>query len=151
MAARRRVGAGAAQGARRKPSAVRGKNAARGTVKAESRDLALGVAKAALDNKALNVEIIDVRGKVDYSDYVIVMAGRSDRHVAGLVRNIEETLAKESGVRCIGVEGMPQATWVLLDYGDVIVHVFHQDTRGYYDLESLWIDAARVAVDDPGA
>ena len=75
------------------------------------------------------------------------MAGRSDRHVGGLVRNIEQTLEGEHAVRCIGVEGMPQATWVLLDFGDVIVHVFHQDTRGYYDLESLWIDAARVSVD----
>ena len=147
MAARRRVGAGAAQGARRKPSGGRASKVAPRPAQPDSRELALAVAQIALDNKALNVEIIDVRGKVDYSDYVIVMAGRSDRHVGGLVRHIEQTLDGERGVRCIGVEGMPQATWVLLDYGDVIVHVFHQDTRGYYDLESLWIDAARVSVD----
>lgn len=147
MAARRRVGAGAAQGARRKPSGGRSSKAAARAAQPASRELALAVARVALDHKALNVEIIDVRGKVDYSDYVIVMAGRSDRHVGGLVRNIEQTLERERGARCIGVEGMPQATWVLLDYGDVIVHVFHQDTRGYYDLESLWIDAARVSVD----
>ncbi len=114
----------------------------------EARELALSIANVALDIKALNVEIIDVRGKVDYSDYVVVMSGRSDRQVAALARNIEQKLDHD-GVRCIGIEGMPQATWLLMDYGDVIVHIFHQDTRGYYDLESLWIDAARVTVDDP--
>jgi len=158
LAARRRVGArasAAASAARRKPvGRAAGKGPGRAGTKAaakaappESREVALAIAQVGLDQKALNVEIIDVRGKVDYSDYVVVMAGRSDRHVGGLVRQIEQALERDHGVRCIGVEGMPQATWVLIDYGDVIVHVFHQDTRGYYDLESLWIDAARVAVD----
>jgi ribosome-associated protein len=113
---------------------------------AEARSLALAVANAALENKALNVEIIDVRGKVDYSDFVVVMSGRSDRQVAALARNIEEAL-KARGLRCLGVEGLPHASWLLMDFGDVIVHIFHQDTRGYYDLETLWIDAARVAVE----
>lgn len=111
-----------------------------------SRKTALAVAAAALDNKALNVDIIDVRGKVDYSDYVVIMSGRSDRHVAALARHVEEAL-RAKGERCLGVEGLPQARWLLMDFGDVIVHVFHQDTRGYYDLERLWIDAARVAVE----
>lgn len=113
----------------------------------DARKLALAVAAAALDSKALNVEIIDVRGKVDYSDYVVVMSGRSDRQVAALARNIEQAVLRDQGARCIGVEGMPHAAWLLMDYGDVIVHIFHQDTRGYYDLETLWIDAARVAVE----
>ena len=113
----------------------------------EARELALAVAAVALEHKALNVEIIDVRGKVDYSDYVIVMSGRSDRQVNALGGHIEATLKKERNVRCIGMEGMPHGNWLLMDYGDVIVHIFHQDTRGYYDLETLWIDAARVAVD----
>jgi ribosome-associated protein len=113
---------------------------------AEARALALAVANAALEHKALNVEIIDVRGKVDYSDYVVVMSGRSDRQVAALARNIEEAL-KTRGLRCIGVEGLPHASWLLMDFGDVIVHIFHEDTRGYYDLETLWIDAARVSVE----
>ncbi|HMI91702.1 MAG TPA: ribosome silencing factor [Polyangiales bacterium] len=112
-----------------------------------SRKTALAVAAAALDNKALNVDIIDVRGKVDYSDYVVIMSGRSDRHVAALARHVEEAL-RTKGQRCLGVEGLPQASWLLMDFGDVIVHVFHQDTRGYYDLESLWFDAARVEVKD---
>lgn len=109
-----------------------------------ARSIALAIAEVGLDNKALNVEIIDVRGKVDYSDYVVVMSGRSDRQVNALGRHIEEELQQKHKARCLGVEGMPSGTWLLMDYGDVVVHIFHEDTRGYYDLETLWIDAARV-------
>jgi len=109
-----------------------------------SRELALRVAEAALDKKAARIEIIDVRGKVDYTDYVVVMSGRSDRQVAAIARGIEEDLKSKYGARCSGVEGLPQGNWVLLDFGDVVVHIFHQDTRDYYDLEALWLDADRV-------
>jgi ribosome-associated protein len=112
----------------------------------DGRKLALLIAEAGLDKKALQAEIIDVRGKVDYADYVVIMSGRSDRQVNAIARGIEEK-AKESGYRCLGVEGLPSGSWVLMDFSDVIVHIFHEDTRGYYDLESLWIDAARVSVD----
>ena len=110
---------------------------------------ALAIAEAGLDKKAINVEIIDVRGKVDYTDFIIVMSGRSDRQVNALAKGIEDTLKVEHGVRCFGVEGLPEGHWVLMDFGDVIVHIFHEDTRGYYDIESLWIDAARIEVDQP--
>jgi ribosome-associated protein len=109
-----------------------------------ARLIALAIAEVGLEHKALNVEIIDVRGKVDYSDYVVVMSGRSDRQVNALGRHIEEELKEKHKARCLGVEGMPSGTWLLMDYGDVVVHIFHEDTRGYYDLETLWIDAARV-------
>lgn len=111
-----------------------------------AQELALAIAAVALEHKALNVEIIDVRGKVDYSDYVVVMSGRSDRQVNALASNIEDALEKKK-IHCVGIEGMPHGNWLLMDYSDVIVHIFHQDTRGYYDLESLWLDAARVAVE----
>lgn len=107
---------------------------------------ALAIAEAALEKKALHVEVIDVRGKVDYADYVVVMSGRSDRQVTALARSIEEELLRKERVRCSGVEGLGQGAWVLMDFGDVIVHIFHEDMRGYYDLESLWSDAARVDV-----
>jgi ribosome-associated protein len=109
-----------------------------------ARAVALAIAEVGLEHKALNVEIIDVRGKVDYSDYVVVMSGRSDRQVNALGRHIEEELKQKHKARCLGVEGMPSGTWLLMDFGDVVVHIFHEDTRGYYDLETLWIDAARV-------
>ena len=107
-------------------------------------ELAVLVAEAALDKKAGRIEIIDVRGKVDYTDYVVVMSGRSDRQVAAIARGIEEDLKLKHGTRCSGVEGLPQGNWVLLDFGDVVVHIFHQDARGFYDIEGLWLDADRV-------
>jgi ribosome-associated protein len=108
--------------------------------------VALAIAEAALDKKALNVEIIDVQGKVDYADYVVVMSGTSDRQVNALARGIAEDVEKKTGSKCLGVEGLPGGAWVLMDFGDVVVHIFHHDVRGYYDLESLWIDAARLPV-----
>ncbi len=113
---------------------------------AAAKTLALAIAEAALDRKALNVEIIDVADKVDYTDYVVVMSGRSDRQVSALARNLEQDVVAKTRQRCLSVEGLPQASWVLMDFGDVIVHIFHDDTRGYYDLESLWIDAPRLPV-----
>ena len=109
-----------------------------------AKEIALRVAEAALEKKALQIEIIDVQGKVDYADYVVVMSGRSDRHVNAVAQGIRETMKNKFHERCYGLEGLPQGNWVLMDFGDVIVHIFHQDTRGYYDLEALWIDAARV-------
>jgi ribosome-associated protein len=111
-----------------------------------SQRVALAVAEAALDKKAVNVEIIDVAGKVDYADYIVVMSGTSDRQVNALARGIAEDVETKTKNKCLGVEGLPGGAWVLMDFGDVVVHIFHQDVRGYYDLESLWIDAARVPV-----
>ena len=114
----------------------------------DPRDTALTIASAALDKKAMRVEIVDVRGKVDYADYVVVMSGRSDRQFSALAKNVQDDVKKKTGQRCLSVEGLPQAAWVLMDFGDVIVHIFHEDTRGYYDLESLWMDAPRVPTAD---
>jgi ribosome-associated protein len=127
-----------AQGAQLNPSSP-----STGEPKA-GKELALLVAEAALDKKASRIEIIDVREKVDYADFVLVMSGRSDRQVAAIARGIEEDLKLNHGTRCAGIEGLPQGNWVLLDFGDVVVHIFHQDARGFYDLEGLWLDADRV-------
>jgi len=132
--------------AKRESAAAR--RASREAAEEAAKKLALALAEAGLDKKALNVEIIDVRGKVDYADYVVVMSGRSDRQVSAIAKNLQEHVKKKLDGECLGVEGLPQGTWVLMDFGSVIVHVFHEDTRGYYDLESLWIDAARIHVDD---
>ncbi|MBX7192794.1 MAG: ribosome silencing factor [Sandaracinaceae bacterium] len=111
-----------------------------------SKKTALAIAEAGLEKKAVNIQIIDVFGKVDYADYLVVMSGRSDRQVAALARGIAEDVEKNVGEKCAGIEGLPEGAWVLMDFGDVVVHIFHDDVRGYYDLESLWIDAARVPV-----
>jgi ribosome-associated protein len=112
-----------------------------------ARELALSIAEAALDKKALNVEIIDVTDKVDYTDYVVVMSASSDRQANAIAKNVDAEMSKR-GSRPSSVEGLPQGAWVLMDFGDVVVHIFHEDTRGYYDLEALWYDAARVEVKD---
>ncbi len=111
------------------------------------RETALQIARAGLDKKALHVEIIDVTGKVDYADFVVVMSASSDRQANAIAKHIDSEMSRR-GVPATSIEGLPQGAWVLLDFGDVIVHIFHQDTRGYYDLESLWYDAARVEVKD---
>ncbi|MBX3250064.1 MAG: ribosome silencing factor [Myxococcales bacterium] len=118
---------------------------------ADAKDVALWVASAALDKKAQDVEILDVRGKVDYTDFVVIASGRSDRQVSAIAKGVEESLKRDHGQRCYGVEGVQAGQWVLMDFGDVVVHVFHQDTRGYYDLEALWIDAARVDLPEGAA
>lgn len=114
----------------------------------KARKVALACAAAGLEKKALHVEIIDVRGRVDYADFVVVMSGKSDRQVGALAKFIEIDVQGKEKVRCLGVEGMPQGSWVLMDFGDVIVHIFHEDVRGYYDLETLWLDASRLPVED---
>jgi ribosome-associated protein len=91
------------------------------------------------------VEILDVAGKVDYADFLVIMTGRSDRHTQALAAGIEEALEKK-GVRAVAVEGLPHGAWVLMDYGDVVVHVFQDDARQLYDLDGLWLDARRLPV-----
>ena len=111
----------------------------------ESRALALRIATAALEKKALAVEILDVVGKVDYADFLVVMTGRSNRHVDSLAQAIDEACAQKKQ-RAISIEGLPAADWVLIDFGDVVVHVFQEDARGLYDIEGLWLDAKRLPV-----
>jgi len=115
----------------------------------ESKALALTVAKAALDKKAVNIEIVDVVGRVDYTDFLVLMSGRSDRHVLAVADGIEEEMLKLSpGRRPTAVEGRPQGHWVVLDFGEVVAHVFQEDARSFYDLDTLWQDARRVPVSE---
>jgi ribosome-associated protein len=113
-----------------------------------ARELAILVAVAALDKKALGLEVLDVAGRVDYADFLVLMTGRSDRQVVALAQGIEEALRKR-GKRPLSLEGLPHAHWVLMDYGDVVVHVFQDDARSMYDLDGLWMDAQRIPVPVP--
>ena len=115
-----------------------------------SRELAKAVAIAGLDKKAERIEIIDVCGKVDYADFIVLMSGRSDRQVQAIANGIEGAL-RERGVRALNAEGMRQGVWVVVDFGDVFVHVFLEEERQHRDLESLWMDARRVPIELPNA
>jgi ribosome-associated protein len=119
--------------------------APRGSTPDDARKLALVVASAALEKKALAVEILDVVGKVDYADFLVLMTGRSNRHVDSLAQEIEQACAKKKR-RALSVEGTATASWVLIDFGDVVVHIFQEEARGLYDIEGLWLDAKRLPV-----
>ena len=111
----------------------------------EAQRMALAAAAAALDKKAMGVEIIDVAGKVDYADYLVLMTGHADRHVAAIADAVDEALGKQ-GWHAISIEGLPRAQWVLIDFVDIVVHVFLAEARSLYDLDGLWMDAKRVRV-----
>ncbi len=111
----------------------------------ESQRMALAAAQAALDKKASDVEIIDVTGKVDYADFLVLLTGSSDRHVAALADSVDQALSK-LGFNAISSEGLPRGDWVLIDFVDIVVHVFQEQTRSLYDLDGLWMDAKRIRV-----
>jgi ribosome-associated protein len=115
------------------------------TPSAEAQRMALKAAEAALDKKATEIEIIDVAGKVDYADYLVLMTGQSDRHVSAIAEAVETSLEK-AGWHAISVEGLPRGHWVLIDFVDIVVHVFLADTRALYDLDGLWMDARRISL-----
>jgi len=104
-------------------------------------------ATAIADKRGLNVVLLDVSELVVLTDVFVIATGTSNRHVKTLVQETESSLKAPEGLarRPIRREGETFARWVLLDYGDVVVHVFDEETRSYYDLERLWADAPRIA------
>jgi ribosome-associated protein len=110
-----------------------------------SMTVARRAASILLDHKANDVLMLDLRPVSDMTDFFIVASGTSDTHVRSTAGHVVETLKKE-GVKVHSVEGLEQGRWVLLDYVDFVVHVFHPSLRTYYQLERLWGDAPAVAV-----
>lgn len=110
------------------------------------RKLAELCARVALDTKAEDLVILDVRGLASFTDFFVIMSGRSTRHVQGLAVVITDELRSKriSGTDC---EGLADGEWVLLDFDDVVVHIFYKDSRSFYDLEGLWHDAPRIEPD----
>lgn len=99
--------------------------------------------KAALGKKALGLVVLDVRELSSIADVFIICSGRSNRQVTAIAEFIQMDL-KKHGIRPLSVEGKKEGHWVLLDYGHVIIHVFYESMRNFYDLEGLWIDAKRI-------
>lgn len=102
-------------------------------------------AQAAIDKKAENVKILDLRGLSAFTDYFVICSGASDRQVKSIADSVEHSL-EASGSQKIAAEGYADGRWILLDFGDIVVHVFLDALRDYYDLETLWADAPRVKV-----
>jgi ribosome-associated protein len=99
--------------------------------------------KAAIEKKALNPVLLELKEVTSFTDYFLLLTGKSDRQVQAIAQAIEETL-KKKGIQPLGQEGSRGGKWILMDYEDVVVHIFLEPMRDFYDLEGLWIDAPRI-------
>jgi ribosome-associated protein len=111
-----------------------------------AKPLALALAKAALDKKAEDVTLLDVRGLTSYADWFVILTADSDRQAAAIADHLELTM-KQQGHTKVGAEGYETGRWILVDYGDVVAHVMNRESREFYDLEGLWADAPRERVE----
>ena len=111
----------------------------------EALALARSAAHLLVDRKATDVVLLDVRGMTSYADYFVLASGDSERGVVATAEHVRETL-KTAGHRTIGTEGFDTGHWVLLDFGEVVVHVFFDEVRAFYDLDGLWADALKESV-----
>ncbi|MFP4021136.1 MAG: ribosome silencing factor [Halanaerobium sp.] len=107
------------------------------------KDIALLAADAADDKKAEDIDILNVQGLTVIADYFVLCSANSDQQVRAVARAVDEKLS-EKGIEPKKIAGMDDARWVLMDYTDVIVHVFKKREREYYDLERLWSDAEKI-------
>ncbi len=113
-----------------------------------SKTLITTIAEAAADKKAENIVILDLRGLASYTDYLVLATGTSSRQVAAIGEGIEQKVAAANGPKIAGREGYEQGLWVLVDFSEVIVHVFDPTQREIFDLERLWADAPRIHWND---
>ena len=113
----------------------------------------LAEAKAAVaaiwDKKGFEVEMLQVGAIVQYTDYLIIASATSDRHAMAIADNVEAQLLKDHASKPIGTEGRQSGRWIIIDYSDFVVHVFHRPVREYYQLERLYGDAPRVPLEEP--
>lgn len=98
--------------------------------------------------KAMDIQTLDVRGLTSIADFMIIASGRSDRQVRALAQKALE-MTRQLKVKVLGTEGEREGEWILIDLGDVIVHVMHPATRAYYQLEKLWSGVGRYASTTP--
>ena len=111
----------------------------------DSKQKALSAAQAALEKKASDVVILEVAELTSVADYFVIASGESERQVKAIAQNIEKLISSQFN-RNPQIEGAGTSTWILLDYGDIIVHVFKTDIREYYGLEKMWSDAPQIPI-----
>ncbi len=119
-----------------------------GSLVPEARVRALVAARAALDKLGADVAVLEVGAIIAIIESFVLVSASNTRQVLGIVEAVEQALAEHDGSRPLSTEGRADASWVLIDYGDVVVHVFLDATRSYYDLDRLWSDAPRIEVGD---
>ncbi len=106
--------------------------------------LALHIAKIADDFKAEEIRVLDLRGLTSFTDFYVICSGRSDRQVQAIADEIVTRLKKQD-IRPVGMEGHQAGQWILIDYNEVVVHIFHPEARQFYQIEKFWGDAPEVA------
>lgn len=111
-----------------------------------SKEFALVAAEAASDKKAVDVIAIEVSELLVVTDHFVICSGNTDIQVRAIADEVEERLREQCGLKVRGREGVDEGKWVLLDFGDLVVHVFQPDERAFYRLENLWSDAPRLAL-----
>jgi ribosome-associated protein len=114
----------------------------------DSKELALHIAKLAWEKKARNLVILDVHEIAGYTDYFIICSGSNDRAVSSIAEHVV-TCMKKHGIRPLGEEGIRYGQWALVDFSDVILHVFYRPVREFYALEKLWSDAPVLEIEKP--
>ena len=105
------------------------------------------LASLAADKKARRPKLLNVRHITSYTDFILLVTAGSDRHARALADHLVEEMKKHR-VRVYGIEGYETGQWILLDYGDAIVHILQADVRSYYDLDGLWVDAEQLPVEE---
>lgn len=111
-------------------------------------DKTLLLTRFALEKKAYDLVVMEVRDLTSIADYFIVCSGRSDRQVQSIAQGIEEQIG-HAGISPLSIEGANRGHWVLMDFADVIVHIFYEPVRAFYDLDGLWGHAPRVELPEP--
>jgi ribosome-associated protein len=106
-----------------------------------SLELATAAAQVALDNRGQDVLVLDVSKQTALFDYFVIATGSSRRQLHAIADEIDDRLQKDLGDRRLGIEGFEESRWIVLDYGSIVIHIFDEEMRQYYDLESLWADA----------
>ncbi len=109
-----------------------------------SRERAIKCAAQALDKKALDVRILEIGRLSSIADFLVLASGRSDKQVQAIADSVKQGMKKFG--KALDIEGMSEGKWVVIDYGDVIVHIFQEEQRRYYDLDELWSAAPAVAI-----
>jgi len=122
--------------------------AQRAQADARSLEKAMCAAQAAIDKKGMGPVLLDLREQKSYTDYLLVVSGQGPRAAKAIAESVFEAMA-EQGYRSVGAEGVREGRWALLDYGDLVVHVFDHPLREFYDLEGMWFDAPRIELDVP--
>ena len=113
----------------------------------DTENLAREIATCLEDKLALDILILEVENLVGYASHFVVVSGRSERQVQALAAHVKQSMVETHGIRPLSIEGIERGRWALVDFGDVVVHIFREDERDFYDLEGLWRDAPQVRRD----